>query len=748
MIPVADRRLARVSFGASFVALLVIRLVLLAPMTGPRIAPDEHGYLLQGRYLASVGATPVMDGVHFYTPGYSLLIAPIHALLREPGAVYRAVLVTNVLILGVLFIALYLLARKLFELPPRRASLVAAVASAYPAYLLHSALAMAESFFVTLFCLWGLALLLFGRRRDIPSAVLVGSLTSLLYLVHPRAISLPLIAVLAFALLAYSRQVTWITAIGGISATVASTYLARVLIGITKSALWGPIGSAESDALNALLEPHRWPGTVVIMAGRLWYLVAATLGLAVLGAIALWRTAVQGEKNGSGGNGRRIAALGLLVGALGIFVVSTIATEGTGSRADHYIYGRYNEGFLAVFILAGLSSLLRERPRVAHVAIATAGMTALSAVVVATRGSQLTQLDFIGYHALGVDAAYRLLGDLRLLPITAVAAILMLTVTGLRRVGTLPPLLLIALIFLSGTAVTWQRWFIRDNQNLSSVTKLREAAERLGPIDVVDYDRDYHWMLPYFSYQFWLPETRFELFHSQAGWSPVSELVIRKRTWEQASARGARVAYLENHVDQALWVLPGPRQDDMARRGLLLPLSYPAALPAEAYRSRIRLLDPVPLAIRSDKPATLEVRITHDGDGSPWPGVSNVIDGSGAVRLAARWLEGPGAVGPVVYADLPRMLYPGESADLALHLPSRTEVADRVEPGPPKLELMLLQQGIGTFPERGDAVKLVDVVFVRPTRFPVGPALALVSIILLAGGAEVRRHRTTSRLAR
>lgn len=713
MISAADKRLAGVSFGACFLGLLVIRLVLVGPMAGPRIAADEHGYLLQGRFLASVGATPVMDKVTFYSPGYPLLIAPIYALNQEPGVVYRAVLVTNVLVLGVLFTVLYLLARKLFELPPRRASLAAAVASAYPAYLLQATLAWTESLFVTLFCLWGLALLLLGRRRDIPSAVLAGSLTSLLYLVHPRAISLPLIAALGFALLAYLRQLTWITAIGGIVATVVSTHLARVLIDLTKLALWSPGTSKEAAVLRTLLEPDRWPETALRMAGGLWYLAAATLGLAVLGAVSLSRVAARDAKDRSGGNGRRLAALGLLMGSIGIFVGTTIvvAAGAPARRSDGLIYGRYNEGFLAVFILAGLSSLLRERPRAAHVGIAATGIAALSAVLIATHGSELTQLQFIGYNALGVDGAYRLLGGLKLLPITAVAVILMLALAALRRVGPIPPLLLVALIFLSGTLVTWQRLFLPSNEDLSSRTKLREVAERLGPIDVVAYDRDSYVAPPYFAYQFWLPDTRFEPFHSRQGGFPASELVISGRMWEQANARGARVAYLENLVDQALWVLPGPRQDDMARRGLLLPPSYTGAIPAEAYRSRIELLDSGPLAIRSDAASTLEVRITHAGKGSPWPGTLNVVNGRGAVRLAARWLEGSGDAGPVFYADLPRMLYPGESAILTLHVPARTDVSNRVEPGPAELELTLLQEGVATFPERGDTVVLVDVIF-------------------------------------
>jgi hypothetical protein len=76
------------------------------------------------------------------------------------------------------------------------------------------------------------------------------------------------------------------------------------------------------------------------------------------------------------------------------------------------------------------------------------------------------------------------------------------------------------------------------------------------------------------------------------------------------------------------------------------------------------------------------------------------------VRVAARWyaLPGEGAepvplAHPPVRGDLPVTLWPGEGAEVTVPLDPRDEAGVPFAPGRYRLELVVLQEGLGEFAE-------------------------------------------------
>ncbi|MBA3302585.1 MAG: hypothetical protein H0U26_01785, partial [Acidimicrobiia bacterium] len=89
-------------------ALIVVaaRLALGATMEGPRVFPDELGYLAAARHLAGGSPPWELGAAAFYHPGYSLLLVPAFWLTDDPSTLYRVALVVNAVLGGVTLLLL------------------------------------------------------------------------------------------------------------------------------------------------------------------------------------------------------------------------------------------------------------------------------------------------------------------------------------------------------------------------------------------------------------------------------------------------------------------------------------------------------------------------------------------------------------------------------------------------------------------------------------------------------------------
>ena len=72
----------------------------------------------------------------------------------------------------------------------------------------------------------------------------------------------------------------------------------------------------------------------------------------------------------------------------------------------------------------------------------------------------------------------------------------------------------------------------------------------------VGYDRKFHDLRSFFSYQYLAPDVRFETFHSTRDKLPEVNAVISGRKWKGAKSLNARLVAVEKKKDQVLWDLP------------------------------------------------------------------------------------------------------------------------------------------------------------------------------------------------
>ncbi|HEY0783125.1 MAG TPA: hypothetical protein VGE98_11755, partial [Thermoanaerobaculia bacterium] len=446
----------------------------------------------------------------------------------------------------------------------------------------------------------------------------------------------------------------------------------------------------SQEVLAHLLHPEQLMQLPLRAAGQLWYLLAATLGVVLLGVLALTSVARQGSTLRE----PRAATAVFLLATAGAVLVAGAVFLLPAWRTDHFLYGRYNEGVLAPLLLAGFAAVLTWTPRrtLAGLAAGAAATAALAEVLhaglaPAAFASPPNPLNVLGVLAFtGADGLR--LGAVTACAVAATAALALLAAAN-RRAAVVA----VALAFTLAAVAVETRVLRPFCHTWSELLALPDTLDRLGISGPLAYDaanpEPYGWN----AYLFWRNDLVLDRFRSDRGDPgdrPPYELAIASRSWD-GGRFGARLVYPETGVDQALWVLPGPWQERLAARGLLVPRDPSAPLPDAACRSALRLEETGPLRLAAGAARELTVAVEHRGSGARW--FPAAATSEAAVQIA----------------DLPRVLLPGDRVELTLSLAARTANGAPLPRGRYRVRVGLLQEGYGWLDGRGDGAVEIPV---------------------------------------
>lgn len=704
--------------AGAFVLLLVVHLVLAFRFPGPILYEDTMGYLAIARDIAGWRPVPTLNAPHgIYHFGYALLLAPLYLILDSSWRVFQAARALDSLLASSQVLLLYLLGRGPFGLGRGFALGAALAAALYPAWLFQSSFVWTESLFAFLFSLWALLAWEALRRGGGPWLPAFGLTGAFLYAVHPRGLGLVAVTLGALAVWALRKRADpgWLRWSAAAAVAVAAAFAAtRSLNGRFLARLWvAPPRLSEGFVLGPLLEPAVWWGALPArVAGQVWYLLAATLGVVGVGAFVM---AVQAWPRRDGPKDReRLAAL-ILAGAAAVLFASA-AVMLPAFRPDHLVYGRYNEALLGPFLVAGLAGLMVPRgARLGRLAGAAALLGLLGALLPRVLPADLLAEQPMPLNVLGVLLWNRWAAlDLATTTGSALAALAVLALVALasRRAAVAA----LALFFTLSTVLVERQLFPWCRAVRSAVT-LQDAIRPLRP-EAVSYELSALTDTYGFNgYQFWLDHVPFRLFDTAAGERPQDDLVIASKSWG-ARAPGFRLMAAEPAtVDLALWVRPGPQQEELERRGWLVPLDPAEPLPAAACRSRLERIDgDGPLLLRAGEEEVLRFRLEHAGSGKAWIPLGTVESPWGSVRLGAQWYRSGETVALATQplrGELPRILRPGDAAELELTLAARWPDGRPLEPGSYVLEIGLVQEGVQWFAGAGDPPMRIPVTLTR-----------------------------------
>jgi hypothetical protein len=249
------------------------------------------------------------------------------------------------------------------------------------------------------------------------------------------------------------------TSILALATTVTTAAVASLADRWVAERVWGD-GVVD---LELGLEPTSaqwWLGLTTAAAGRLWYLLAASIGLAVLGAMALWHASARPEQPG---HRRAALTLAALLGsnlaiatAQGAGLLADLDWFGPfgGLRWDHLVYGRYLDGVLLVLCVLGLVAscdMVGRRTTTLALGSGIAAM-AVTAGFVALRSRDAELWPSIDVMMAGTSWMPMGTDQLALLGWTVVAAIATSVAAGaLRRSWS--AFLVVLVIWLGGGAV-------------------------------------------------------------------------------------------------------------------------------------------------------------------------------------------------------------------------------------------------------------------------------------------------------
>ena len=572
-----------------YVALVLLHVLLSLGMQYPNIW-DEFGYLGRARYLAGVAHIP--HDISRYHFGYSLFLLPSFWIFSDTYYIYKAVLITNSLLMSALYFPIYYILHTLMNNDKRLSAAISIACCLYPAFVLQSNLAWSENAFIPFYAFFIASFGAFIKHKSYPSIVLFSFLGAFLYTIHPRALPIIPIVICYMGVLTGFRELPKRQLFLSLSLLFCIYFLTN---SVNDHFLVMDSGETSREIIRQktfrLLSPSNLLPLVLEASGQFLYLLLASNGLFFVGLLYActillhkWKRAHSSAFSDIDFNMMSL----LILSSFAIFTASNLQMI-NGERADKLFYGRYNEGFMALYLMFGLICL-HSKATMCKRPILTSSLTSfviliLMLVVVGGHGFQtLSKVSDVGnVNAINVLGIYPFIGFLRKLDIKFISVVsivfiflLMYTFKYRFRLGLALATLYFCVVSLSGYTL----FYVRASY-IEQVTTLAPQIRLLKNANVVSYDSAFRNEDTWPAYQYLLPKVLFKTFNSTRNEMPASRVVISGTSWRDSKKLQAKLAARENtcfdlpviikhiisiffdeplplqyRIDQSLWLLP------------------------------------------------------------------------------------------------------------------------------------------------------------------------------------------------
>lgn len=326
---------------------------------GPAVLADELGYLGVARWLAGAASLPNMFTASFYHFGYSILIVPAFWLGHDPISAYKWVMVINCLMAACVAPLVYAFSRRVLLADRKPAFWAALLATLYPAVAVQTNSAWTENLLTPLFLCWVMLLAAACREPKFHRLACLALIAPVLYLVHPRMLGVEGITfiylLLGTAVSTGRRSIHLMAGILLLAAHSAVTGALRYVRHAAYETSSGSIGELRHQL-------HRLPELLqripAAASGELLYLSYGSCALILVGFTGLCLIALR--RHGSLSNDHSLGAtlllnplVWVLLATLSLFGVSAIFMA-SGSRLDHWLYGRYVDVVSPMLVATGI----------------------------------------------------------------------------------------------------------------------------------------------------------------------------------------------------------------------------------------------------------------------------------------------------------------------------------------------------------------------------------------------------------
>lgn len=374
------QRRERILFFFLIIVILLLRLWHISELNAPWIFEDEIMYWSHAANMAGLNWTEV--GTLWYSYGYSLLLVPLFWITHNTAVLYRMAIVLNALMGAASFVLGYAIIREADKKIGRiTAMLVSFAAACYSAYIFQSNIAWSETFIYTWFLLILWSTIRFCKHTSLRNTIFLTAEIFFLYLIHNRNIIIFIAYIMTLLWMMFKKQIDW-KKVGAAVAVLAVGFAINSLVKQQLSIMmWGDTNlfkgnnlSTQGQSLKLFLSLEGWWKLIRSFAGKMWYVLTASLLLAYPGIIYLGRKMYDGIRRRKDGDqasdtdNMSSFYLFLSLFVCGTIAVSTIVMADLDMdfelRVDRYFYGRYSETVLGILIMFGLLhivSILKKR---------------------------------------------------------------------------------------------------------------------------------------------------------------------------------------------------------------------------------------------------------------------------------------------------------------------------------------------------------------------------------------------------
>lgn len=368
--------------GIFILGMIFLRVFYITRTTGPFIYADEFGYWSHAAHMTGNIWAGVMDGVSWYSFGYSFWLVLTFLFSNKMILMYRIAILLNILMSLGIFALAYGVVRKLSkEQEIITCGLIAFAATCFPTYIFYTYTTMSETLLALLVWLLFYELISLEENPRWWKGILIGFTAGYTYMVHNRLLTTVLAVVACMGVLWALHRIDWKITVSFVASMLvtffiyvaAKDFLESIIVNnqvVAEAQVTVMRGAANTfgkiwERFVSIFTLEMIARPFLSLLGQLWQCMSATyllIGIGVVYAVQYLRKAIKARQN--------IChyAYPLLAFLFSVGLTSVVAhgpNPGTTGRIriDTAFYGRYNECYYPLIVMLALLLLCETKLR-------------------------------------------------------------------------------------------------------------------------------------------------------------------------------------------------------------------------------------------------------------------------------------------------------------------------------------------------------------------------------------------------
>lgn len=486
--------------GVCMLGVIAVRAFYITRTAGPFIYADELGYWSHAAHMTGNTWAGVMDGVSWYSFGYSFWLALTFFLSDRMLVMYRIAIAINICMGLCTFAAAYRIIRRYLPEHDRLVSgLLAFAVTTYPTYVFYSYTTLSETLVALIVWLLFYELVSMEERPAWWKAMALGVTASYGFMVHYRMLAVLGAVGVCLLVLLITHKINWkhllLIAVSAGVLFIGYLFMKEYLtLAIVRNEVVESTGGVVSQgsyntfefAVRKFLRMFRWTSiknVLLNVMGQIWECLSSSYLLVGLGSAYCVKQIWKGKKTAESACLYIYPVVSLLcsIGMTGIVAYGKLMPQAGGRvRLDLAFSGRYSAPLIPLLVTAACVMLLQSEYQFVWKCYAGTLLVYLAVsvgVFIRLHGVEDGYLNIVSTVAIHI---FHWLGDFSVLKCVLIAVAVSLVFIGLccikwrNRLNYCAAFLMIIFLF-STTALYCMRTSIRgENDNTARYTPMFE----------------------------------------------------------------------------------------------------------------------------------------------------------------------------------------------------------------------------------------------------------------------------------